>query len=198
MKNSTKKKLKIGAAVLSVAIVCFCACSFALSKTSLSSRLGIFGAGSSGDETPSRVSVDINGGEDIIEKDLIINPGDTVTRTFFIKNTDSDPIYFGFTGISGNLKDYLDVKLESELDGKDSEGEMMFVGEPEEETEVLFEGKASELESFNADKDYVIYSGETKEFTITFVYPESAGNGSSNSLFNFQVICDYRIERGNG
>lgn len=195
MKNSTKKKLKIGAAVLSVAIVCFCACSFALSKTSLSSRLGIFGAGSSGDETPSKVSVDINDGKDIIEKDLVINPGDTVTRTFYIENTDSDNIYFGFTGISGNLKDYLDVKLESELDGKDSEGEMMLVGEPEEETEVLFEGKASELESFNADKSLIIPAGCRKDFTITFVYPESAGNGSSNSEFNFRVTCDYVVER---
>lgn len=180
---------------MSVAIVCFCACSFALSKTSLSSRLGIFGAGSSGDETPSRVSVDINDRKDIIEKDLVINPGDTVTRTFYIENTDSDNIYFGFTGISGNLKDYLDVKLESELDGKDSEGEMMLVGEPEEETEVLFEGKASELESFNADKSLIIPAGCRKDFTITFVYPESAGNGSSNSEFNFRVTCDYVVER---
>ena len=194
MKNSTKKKLKIGAAVLSVAIVCFCACSFALSKTSLSSRLGIFGAGSSGDETPSKVSVDINGGKDIIEKDLVIIPGDTVTRTFYIENTGSDNIYFGFTRISGNLKDYLDVKL----DGKDSEGEMILVGEPEEETEVLFEGKASELESFNADKSLIIPAGCRKDFTITFVYPESAGNGSSNSEFNFRVTCDYVVERGNG
>lgn len=178
MKNSTKKNFKIGVTVLMIAVVCFCACSFALSKTSLSSRLGIYRSGEGGSENSSKVNVDINGNAKIIEDNLIINPGDTLSKTFYIKNNDSENIYYGFSEVGGNLKDFLTVKLVS--------------GD-----EVLYEGKASELENFNSDKSHVINPSETKNFEMILVYPVSAGNNSGNSEFSFRVTCDYLVARGN-
>lgn len=174
---SNKKKLKIGVVVLSVAVVCFCVCSFALGRTSLSSRLGVFSSGESSSEASSKVDVDINGGAQIIEEEPVINPGDSITREFYITNNDSEPVYYGFSEVEGSLEDFLNVRLVSGA-------------------EILFEGSASELEGFNSGRAFVIQSGEKKNFELTLIYPESAGNNSSNGEFSFRVTCDYAADRG--
>ena len=172
-RSKTEKRVLAGLAAVLIAVVCLCINSLVLGPMSKSSRIGIMRGGDQAEAEGEPVNVDIFGGESIIsENELPINPGESLTKEFYIKNNDTSDVYYWFSDISGKLADYLKVTLRSNGN-------------------VLYEGKASNLAGFNSDKSYTIAPGDREDFVLTFIYPEDADNASMRKEFNFSISCDY-------
>ena len=172
-RSKTEKRVLAGLVAVLIAVVCLCINSLVLGPMSKSSRIGIMKGGDQAESDGEPVNVDIFGGESIISNDeLPINPGESLTKEFYIKNNDTADVYYWFSDLSGKLADYLKVTLSSNGN-------------------VLYEGKASDIAGFNTDKTYTIAPGVREDFVLTFTYPEDAGNASQKKDFNFSISCDY-------
>ena len=172
-RSKTEKRIIAGLAALVLAIVCLCVNSLVLGPMAKSSRVDVMKGGDQADSERDPVNVDIFGGEDIIgDGELIINPGSDFTKEFYIKNNDTEAVYYWFSDVSGKLADFLTVSLTSNGN-------------------VLYEGKASGIADFNSDKSFTIAPGEREDFVLTLIYPEDSGNSSQNKDFSFSISCDY-------
>lgn len=169
--SKSEKRLYICVSILALVAICFFASSCFFAKTTVNARIQNYNSGNSAGDY--KVDVDINGGVNIINADeYIFEPGMKVSKDYYIVNNDSQAVYYGFNNVTGNLAKYILITLESD-------------------NQIIYCGSAADLSDFNLDKTYTINSGERKNFTITFEYPEAKGNASQNAELNFSVCCDY-------
>ncbi len=138
---------------------------FALVRSMISVEGNVFKTG--------EVKINLNDGDPIIKAhEFLFEPGMTVVKDFFIENESTDPVYYRifFDEIEGGLAEVLDIKI--------SDG-----------TEVLFEGKVSELVSSNPDiKSSTLSVNEKCNLQATFYFPKNSKNSTQNLTLSF-VLC---------
>ena len=128
------------------------------------------------------ISIDLNGGEPVIEEDeFIFEPGMTVEKPFYIQNQSTWAVYYKIylDNIEGGLADILDITI---FDGD----------------KVLYEGKASSLTRQNVlVADDILCIGERRDLTIRFYYPQNSGNATQNWELKFDLCADAVQEKNN-
>ncbi len=163
----TAKKLKASVAIVVALSLCLCATTLALVLSAVSVRDNLFRTGAAG--------IDLNGGEPVIqESEFSFEPGMTVTKGFYVENEGTWDEYWRvyLDDVSGGLADVLEISIK---DGDD----------------VLWSGAASTLTRENAAAaDGTLKVGERRDLTMTFHYPEAAGNEGQGSDLSFIVRAD--------
>ena len=108
-----------------------------------------------------RIEINLNDGNPVIEEDeFLFEPGATVEKNFFIENTE------------GGLADVLEVSLR---DGDT----------------VLYSGTAADFTRENTVASLgSLKLGERRELTISFHFPENAGNSAQNLYLSFDLRAD--------
>lgn len=158
------QKLTGGIAILIILSVCLCVTTFALVFSTVMIEDNIF--------TTGVVKINLNDEKPIVEEgDLIFEPGATVVKEFFIENKSTCQVYYKiyFDNVSGGLSDVILVTVR---DGD----------------EIIAEGKASELKkSATRAASSELEIGEKRTLTVTFHYPEGAGNETQNQFMQFDV-----------
>lgn len=112
----------------------------------------------------------------ITEGEYLFEPGMTVNKTFFLENEGAECWYrLYFNNVSGSLASVLDVTV--------SDGET-----------VLFTGKMSDLTQSSADWLGILpavgATGSYRTLTITFHFPEDAGNAAQGGTLQFDLCAD--------
>ena len=116
-------------------------------------------------------------------------PGMTVTKSFTVTNRSTCDVYYkvyltgvGETDLTGKLADILDVCI---LDGNT----------------VLFSGKAGKLTrnvaAFGGTNNGVLKIKDTRDLTIEFHYPESAGNAGQAEKLSFRLCAEATQTKNN-
>ena len=166
MSEKTKTAKKLTASVVAVIIlaVCLCITTFALVYSTVAVDNNLFQTG--------EIKIDLNGGQPVItEHEYLFEPGMTVEKPFYIENQGTWDVYYKlyFDNIEGGLADVLDVEIR---DGDT----------------VLFNGKIADLtkEKVGAADD-ILKLNERRELTISFHYPEEAGNGGQAQYLWFDL-----------
>ena len=126
------------------------------------------------------VSIDLNGGKSILGretddefiKNLLMEPGATIIRNFYIKNNSSCDVYYRIymEDISGDLSDILELTIR-------------------EGNAILFCGHPSAL-TRQAFTTSTLRQGETKNLTAEFYYPEYADNRGQGKELNFTLCAE--------
>ena len=119
----------------------------------------------------------------ITENEYLFEPGMTVEKPFFLKNEGADCWYrLYFNNVSGSLSSVLEVTV--------SDGET-----------VLFTGKMSDLTQSSADWLGILpavgAAGSCRTLTITFHFPEDAGNAAQGGTLQFDLCADGTQVRNN-
>lgn len=119
----------------------------------------------------------------ITENEYLFEPGMTVDKPFFLKNEGTDCWYrLYFNNVSGSLASVLEVTV------SDSET-------------VLLTGKMSDLTKNSADWLGVLPAagkpGSYRNMTITFHFPEDAGNAAQGGTLQFDLCADGTQVRNN-
>ena len=166
-KNKTAKKLTASVAAVIILAVCLCITTFALVYSTVAVVTNQF--------QPGDINIDLNGGQPVItEHEYLFEPGMTVEKPFYIENQGTWDVYYKlyFDNIEGGLADVLDVELR---DGDT----------------VLFNGKIADLtkEQVGAADD-ILKLNERRELTISFHYPEEAGNSGQAQYLSFDLKAD--------
>ena len=166
-KNKTAKKLTASVVAVIILAVCLCITTFALVYSTVAVDNNLFRTG--------EIKIDLNGGQPVItEHEYLFEPGMTVEKPFYIENQGTWDVYYKlyFDNIEGSLADVLDVEI---LDGDT----------------VLFNGKIADLtkEQVGAADD-ILKLNERRELTISFHYPEEAGNSGQAQCLSFDLKAD--------
>ena len=166
-KNKTAKKLTASVVAVIILAVCLCITTFALVYSTVAVDNNLFQTG--------EIKIDLNGGQPVItEHEYLFEPGMTVEKPFYIENQGTWDVYYKlyFDNIEGGLADVLDVEIR---DGDT----------------VLFNGKIADLtkEKVGAADD-VLRLHERRELTISFHFPEEAGNDAQNLYLSFDLKAD--------
>ncbi len=177
MKNKTYRKLVTRIALIVVLIIMMAVTSYAYIASVLRVNDNTFATG--------LVDINLNNGQSIVEGIDLIEPGATYIKEFFLENRSSDlggvwyKIYF--ENVAGELADILIVTLQEK--GSD---------------EILATGTMNEISKENIDAfEDVLGYGETKYFTITFHYPEEAGNEGMGTQLIFSLAADATQTKNN-
>lgn len=165
--NKTAKKLTASVAAVIVLAICLCITTFALVYSTVAVNNNLFQTG--------KIKIDLNGGQPVItEHEYLFEPGMTVEKPFYIENLGTWDVYYKlyFDNIEGSLADVLDVEI---LDGDT----------------VLFGGKIADLtkEKVGAAED-ILKLNERRDLTISFHYPEEAGNSGQAQYLAFDLKAD--------
>lgn len=165
--NKTAKKLTASVAAVIILAVCLCITTFALVYSTVAVDNNLFQTG--------EIKIDLNGGQPVItEHEYLFEPGMTVEKPFYIENQGTWDVYYKlyFDNVEGGLADVLDVEIR---DGDT----------------VLFGGKIADLtkETVGAADD-ILKLHERRELTISFHYPEGAGNGGQAQYLSFDLKAD--------
>lgn len=166
-KQITTKKLMAGIVILIILSVALCTTTFALVYSMVSVDNNLFGTGS--------VNINLNDEKPVIEeREFQFEPGMTVQKEFFIENNSTWGVYYKiyFDHVEGGLADVLEITI--------SDGE-----------KVLYQGTANELNRDSvlaADDELAI--GERRTLTVTFEFPESAGNAVQDQVLTFDLCAD--------
>ena len=173
MDDNSAGKLIFSVIILIILLVTLSFVTFTLVYSIVSVDNNIFRTGS--------VSIDLNGGEPIIEaEDSNFAPGMTIEETFYIQNDSSYSVYYKlyFRNLSGDMADVIDVTV--------------YNGD-----EILYEGKPSDLvkDKVKAANDELKIN-ERRELRIVFVFPEEAGN-LIDSMFTFDLCADATQTKNN-
>ncbi len=124
-----------------------------------------------------KIKLNLNDSKPVItENEYLFEPGMTVDKPFFLKNEGADCWYrLYFNNVSGSLASVLDVTV--------SDGET-----------VLFTGKMSDLTQSSADWLGILpavgATGSYRTLTITFHFPEDAGNAAQGGTLQFDLCAD--------
>lgn len=166
-KNNTGKKLTASVVAIVVLAVCLCITTFALVYSAVSVENNLFHTG--------EVKINLNDGKPVIEEhEFLFEPGMTVEKDFFIENQSTWDVYYKlyFDDIEGGLADVLEVEIR---DGDT----------------VLFGGKASYLtREYNDAADDVLRLNERRDLTVSFHFPEEAGNSAQALYLSFSMKAD--------
>lgn len=166
-KKSAKKKLARSITAIAVLAVCLCITTLALVYSMVSVEGNLFQTGI--------IKINLNDGKPIIEEnEFLFEPGMTVEKKFFIENTGTWDVYYKLylENLEGGLADVLEVSVR---DGDT----------------VLYSGSASD---FIKEKTGAVQEslrlGERRELTMTFHFPEDAGNQTQNLYLSFDLRAD--------
>lgn len=126
------------------------------------------------------VCLDLNGGRPILyretyddtEWNLLLEPGMTVIRSFYIKNNSTCDVYYRIymENISGNLSEILMLKIKND-------NKVLFCGNPKEMTKQAFSAS-------------ILAKGKTEYLTAEFYYPEGADNAGQGRELSFTLCAD--------
>lgn len=131
-----------------------------------------------------KIKLNLNDSKPVItENEYLFEPGMTVDKPFFLKNEGADCWYrLYFDKVSGSLSSVLEVTV--------SDGET-----------VLFTGKMSDLTQSSADWLGILPAagkpGSYRNMTITFHFPEDAGNAAQGGTLQFDLCADGTQVRNN-
>lgn len=131
-----------------------------------------------------KIKLNLNDSKPVItENEYLFEPGMTVDKPFFLKNEGADCWYrLYFDKVSGSLSSVLEVTV--------SDGET-----------VLFTGKMSDLTQSSADWLGILpavgATGSYRTMTITFRFPEDAGNAAQGGTLQFDLCADGTQVRNN-
>ena len=166
-KSKTTKRLTTSVATIVVLAVCLCITTFALVYSTVAVDNNLFQTG--------EIRVNLNDGRPVIEEDeFLFEPGMTVEKGFFIENESTWDVYYRLylENVEGGLAEVLDVSIR---DGDT----------------VLYSGKAADLTETKAvTADDRLKLHERRELTITFHYPEEAGNSAQTRYLSFNLSAD--------
>lgn len=171
MKKPTggKAAWRLAAGILTVVLltVCLCVTTYALVMVTVSVPDNTFETG--------MVSINLNDGKPVIEEhEFLFEPGMTVSKAFFIKNSSTWDVYYKIylDDVKGGLATVLEITV--------SDGDRQ-----------LYHGTAAELTRLRAEAaDDTLRPNEKRDLTITFHYPEQAGNGGQNQTLSFSLCAE--------
>ena len=173
-KNSTEKKMT--GAILAVILLSLCLCftTFALIWATVSVENNLFHTGS--------VKIDLNGGKPVIEeREFLFEPGMTVEKNFTIENQSTYDVWYRlyFDKVEGGLADVLEITLR----GGDR---------------VIWRGKLADMtkERTAASAD-ALKLHETKTLTLSFYFPQDAGNALQGQTLRFDLVADAVQQKNN-
>ncbi len=174
--NRTIRRLMIALTAVVILAICLCVTTFALLYYSVVVDENVFSTGT--------VKINLNDEKPIIKADeFLFEPGMTVRKRFFIENESSDDVYYKiyFENVDGDLADALDVTISYEDD-----------------SEVLYHGKARNLKLENSDvESEILHYGETRWLYATFHFPEDCGNSFQNAFLQFDMSATATQVRNN-
>lgn len=126
-----------------------------------------------------QVAISLNGGAPVItENEFLFEPGMTVEKEFYIKNSGGCDVWYKlyFENVSGDLADVLDVKIKTA------------------DNVVLYQGKMSELTPANGFvpgvTDAALQVGEKRTLKIEFVFPKTATSAVAGKQLLFDMKAD--------
>lgn len=169
MDKQTKTAKKLTGSIVTVVVlaVCLCITTFALVYSAVAVDNNLFQTG--------EVKINLNDGKPVIEEhEFLFEPGMTVEKDFFLANQSSTDVYYRlyFDNIEGGLSELLEVTVRD--GGK-----------------TLYTGKAAELTKANVGAaDDLLKSGERRELTISFHFPEETGNSGQALYLSFDLKAD--------
>lgn len=165
--KSAKRRLTGGIVAVAVLALCLCITTLALVYSMVSVEGNLFQTG--------RIEINLNDGNPVIEEDeFLFEPGATVEKNFFIENTGTWDVYYKvyMENLEGGLADVLEVSLR---DGDT----------------VLYSGTAADFTRENTVASLgSLKLGERRELTISFHFPENAGNSAQNLYLSFDLRAD--------
>ena len=165
--TKTAKKLTGGIIAIIVLALCLVVTTFALVYASVSVENNLFHTG--------EVKINLNDGEPVIrEHEFLFEPGMTVTKDFFIENQSTWDVYYKiyFDEVTGGLAKVLQITI---MDGE----------------KILYEGTADDLSKVNVKAaDDTLRINEKRILTISFHYPEEAGNSTQNMSLTFKLCAE--------
>lgn len=173
--TATAKKLRGSVVAVAVLAACLVIATFALFYSAVSVRESLFHTG--------EIGIDLNGGEPVIrEEEFVFEPGMTVAKDFYVENDGTWDEYWRLylDDVSGGLADVLEVTVS---DG----GEVLYSG-----TATGLSGRQSAVAG-----DGALAVGERRELTMTFHYPEVAGNGGQGQSLVFSVRAEATQAKNN-
>lgn len=165
--HATSKKLTAGLILLVVLSSALCLTTFALVYSTISVENNIFKTGS--------IQINLNDGKPVIEEqEFRFEPSMTVEKEFFIENNSTWSVYYKiyFGNVEGGLADVLQITV--------SDGD-----------KILYQGTANELSRAGvlaADDELAI--GERRTLTVSFTFPEGAGNAAQDQILKFDLCAD--------
>lgn len=166
-KTKTLKRLTGSVIVVVILSICLCITTFALAYSVVSVENNLFHTGT--------VKLNLNDGKPVIEEhEFLFEPGMTVEKNFFVENQSSWEVYYRlyFSDIEGGLAEVLEV---STRDGE----------------KVLFSGKMADLTKDKASAaDNILGLNERRNLTISFHFPEEAGNAAQLHHLTFTIGAD--------
>lgn len=173
-KNRTEKRLRGSVITVIILAACLCITTFALFYSVVAVDDNIFQTGT--------VEINLNDGRPVIDQhEFLFEPGMTVEKVFFLQNESSCDVYYRlyFDNLEGGLADVLDITIR-------------------EGNQVICSGKASELtrEQVGAAND-MLRINERKELTVSFHFPEGAGNDAQELYLAFDLKADAVQVRNN-
>ena len=183
----SKASKRLTGRMLLIAALCLCLCitTFAIIYSYVEVEDNTFQTG--------KVDIEISP-ENLTENEVFrrFEPGMTITKDFEVTNNSTCEVYYKvyLTDVTGDLADILDVRI---LDRDDSNA-------------VLFSGKASKLTRNVAafggtDKDKGVLgineTNDTRNLTIKFHYPESAGNEGQAKELSFKICAEATQTKNN-
>ena len=165
--TKTAKRLTGGIIAIIVLALCLVVTTFALVYASVSVENNLFHTG--------EVKINLNDGEPVIrEHEFLFEPGMTVTKDFFIEKQSTWDVYYKiyFDEVTGGLAKVLQITI---MDGE----------------KILYEGTADDLSKVNVKAaDDTLRINEKRILTISFHYPEEAGNSTQNMSLTFKLCAE--------
>ncbi len=166
-KSKTVKKLAGSVIAVVILSICLCITTFALVYSTVAVEDNLFHTG--------MVKLNLNNGNPVIEEhEFLFEPGMTVEKEFFIENQSSWDVYYKlyFQDIEGGLADVLEVYVR---DGG----------------RVLFSGKVADLTKDKVGAaDDILKRNERRNLTVSFHFPEEAGNTAQALYLTFTIGAD--------
>ena len=172
--SNTKKNLSKGIATTLIFAICFVLTTIALFFANTSVANNLFHTG--------KIAINLNDKKPVITADeFLFEPGMTVEKSFFIKNEGTWDAYYKlyFDNVSGGLANVLDVTIK---DG----------------ATVVYDGTAAGFSKENvAVASSELRVGERRDMTVTFHFPESAGNQTQSRNLTFKLCADATQTKNN-
>ncbi len=166
-KSKTAKKLTGSIVAVVILSVCLCVATSALAYSTVTVENNLFHTGT--------IRLNLNDGKPVIEEhEFLFEPGMTVEKEFFIENESTWDVYYRlyFSDVEGGLSDVLEVSVR---DGN----------------KILFSGKMADLTKDKAGAaDDVLKLNERRNLTVSFHFPEQAGNEARNLSVTFSLNAD--------
>ncbi len=166
-KGTASKSLAVCISVIILLVVCLTVTTYALVLSMVSVENNVF--------TTGTISINLNNGEPIVdEAGLLLEPGMTVKRDFFLANNSSCEVYYRlyFKDVKGNLADVLRIEIR---DGD----------------KVLYKGTPSSLTLSNISAaDDMLGVNEKRELQMYLHMEESTSNAAQGMSLSFDLVAD--------